>query len=354
MTVVEKRVLILGSGFSNEVGALAGTPLPVTSDLIQQAEENISITERACPNFWKWRNEIKNSGLSDNWDIEKLYDMAAIAEEMHEHLWVNGTPMEAGILRAEIERLISLFFLKKSDQGTIEKTVHFTEKLLMPFNPTSILSTNWDGLLEPVIENPECRERIFKSESQGEIWGFTPDWVLEGNEFKKGQASPRSAPIHMENAECIKLHGSITWMICKDNGHLIRVKSPRNPAIFESGNDRLWDGTFRCPEDHSKLDFLLLPPASNKNYSKRPFPELWRKAFRLLTETHVVHLIGCALRPADFRLNDLLMKAIMARGGSPLKVLVTDTDKGFKEIIIRLTHLGIQEKQIEEAKFPRH
>lgn len=344
----EKRVLILGSGFSKHVAGLVKINFPVTSELISESKA----IQNPCPNFWKWHESLKKTGFSEKWDIERLYDMAAIAEGTHEHLWVGDTPLEAGVLRAEIETLIGLFFFTKFDSGVLEKTVHNTEKILAALNPTSILSTNWDGLVEPVIENADCCQKIFGSAPRDDVWGFTPDWILpkQSNEIKPPETHPRSLPIHLEQPQFLKLHGSITWLVCQDHGHLTRVEHPPNPAIFNLENDRQWDNTFRCPEDHSKLNFLLLPPASNKKYSIRPFPEIWRKAFRLLVEADFVQLVGCALRPADFRLNDLITRAMMARSGKPLIFEVTDTKPD--DVKSRLIDLGIAEKQIEIKAFP--
>lgn len=333
-----KRVIILGSGFSHSVGEKIDLRIPITKDFFLEAsmEEKIGWTKKACPNLWSWVNKLNETKICGTWDIERLYDVVAIANDDHEHVWVGQIPLEAEILKREIEAFVSAFLMRSlKGPETYQKIQAAVFEELIKWNPTSIITLNWDHMVDLAIEEGHDGKQLLERRHGRQFWGWFPKWERKGNEFSLTEPYKRPE-FSIEGNFFLKLHGSYTWLSCRDSGHTMQIKASTIPELNLIG-DRSRDDYFRCPEDHSKMDFLILPPSSLKDYKKPPFLELWRKALAVLRETDEIIVYGCSFRDADFRLSDLFVKALMARRNQP-KVSVKDPN--FVEVKKRLETLG--------------
>jgi len=332
------KVLLVGSGFSNSIGQSLGINVPVTSKILEVGQEMEELKD-PFPNLWIFYDNLKRQwGEGFTHDIERIYDMVAIAENAHEHIWLNKTPYEAGILRQEIESFIGLFFLRIIKNGTENKIKEAVIEKLTPLKPLSlIISLNWDHLIPLALQDNHSRRQIFEVDVMN-FWGFVPDWLKNGDVFERHPEWQQKIQ-RPGDSQYLKLHGCVTWFSCQNKNHVVQI-DPHTMSQYLDFNDSERDKKFRCPEDYSKLDFLLLPPSSEKDYSIPPFPELWKRALIGISEADEIYVFGCNFRGADFRLYDLFLKARLMRGKSP-KVFIKEKDPdSFKEVKEKLQKLG--------------
>lgn len=288
---MKDKVAILGSGFS---AGLAKDIYPVTKEFLNKA-------------FGKYNGNAPVGNLSvaltairqslDLLDIETLYDMFAISRDMKEIIRYGSLDFEPDVLVQQINWLIRNYIFDQMHEGQHHEVIPKAAKVLNKLKASTIITMNWDLILDFLLVRPDDKRPGFPLKPT--FYGVQPDRYLAFRD--RGWMSSNVSLVSHKEIDLIKLHGSLNWFRCRDKGHFLIA----DPQVAE-GYDK--DPDSRCPIDFSKLDILLLPPSSQKEYSATPFPALWRKAFDSLCFAKEIVVFGCSFRDADFRLTDLVRR----------------------------------------------
>jgi len=303
------RVMLLGCGFSKAVGKAAGVPMPLTKDLIDLIKKTVS--KKPIPNLRKVIPQLRRFKRSI--DIEEVYDLIDRSAKLKEHLWAGKNPHEPDPLLKEIRFAISscLLEIHRFNYHALAKAA---ANMIKRVEPSAIITLNWDLITDVAVENSSSN--IIEGDAAADMYGFMPDARLSVDTKDNTLQYDALADPIFDSFKLLKLHGSLSWFACRDSSH-VTIINPKDAALVYKSDD------FRCPQDQSKLDPLILPPSSAKDYSVHPFPTIWRRALVELSNADEIIVYGCGIREADFYLKDLLFKARMRK--EP-KVKIEDPD----------------------------
>lgn len=133
---------------------------------------------------------------------------------------------------------------------------------------------------------------------------------------------PSLLPREQEYGFYIKLHGSLDWLYCPNNG------CPNNSRIFSLSVAVLADGQregMPCRICGSALRTFIIPPVATKRLEdKGPLAFLWNLALRELTIATSISIIGISFAPTDFELRWLVRQAMELRQNRLLELHIVN------------------------------
>jgi len=169
-------------------------------------------------------------------------------------------------------------------------------------NDDLIITFNWDIVLDNVLQ----RQTILSKNSE-EITKFHYKNFFDENsaygESTIGRLSIGKPYINLNNdkAYLLKMHGSVDWLYCSNEGCRACNKVWALPNPLE---------IYSCSECHEPLETLIIPPALNKEYNKYPLiRKIWNLAAKRLAYSEELIIWGYSLPITDFYCHWLLRKA---------------------------------------------
>lgn len=338
-----KTVYVLGAGFSVEAGA------PIQAKIIQHAFE---IHARKPNSFNKEKFNTFTKFISEQLNISEENFATVDLEDIF-------TPLDRCLAESSQFRGINLGNIMKVRESVfyvVGKTIqiilnnthntkdyidqfanHLTKKssirantLYRAIDPVSVISTNWDILLDNSIYNALRSNDEYNGvvdyccyiSSKDE----TDDTVVPGLE-KLGQGG--------FNVKLLKLHGSLNWLQCPRCARLYaKFFEKQSMSSFETSSScRHCDRNF--PEESGKHELApnLIMPTYLKDLSNPQYRIIWQNAGIELSEADEIVFIGYSLPYADFEMRQLLSR--MTRKTAKIHVV----DKPAKKDIAKLkTH----------------
>lgn len=325
--MTDKTVYILGAGFSKEASA------PSQKELVKKIFE----IDRNAP------HEFENGSVSKFKSF--LTDTLLISKDLHDSVPLEDifTPLDRCIadsisfrnldieatlkIRALIYYLIGKtleYILRNSSKEYVDTFAKFiTEKASARINhqysildPVSVISTNWDILLDNSI----------KSEIENKHYGkAVVDYCCHISSYEPTDSSVKPGLEMLGlggfNVKLLKLHGSLNWLQCPrclrvyvDFYNKIAIRQYVHPE-----NCRHCDKHFDVQASH-KLVSNLIMPTFLKNFSNPQYKLIWQNAGIELSEATKIVFIGYSLPQADFEMRQLLSR--MTRKNA--KIIVVD------------------------------
>ena len=173
----------------------------------------------------------------------------------------------------------------------------------------SIISTNWDVLVEEYFERKKIPYNLCLNES---YFKYSPHWKSESKKSSKNTVN------------LIKLHGSINWFKCLHCGTLNIVNHKDcGGFLFDDSPEQC----IQCQEKR-KLGLLLQPefitPTMIKSINSQLYNNLWSAAKKDLRKAKKIVFIGYSLPIADFEIRYLLQQSIPP--GIPIDVVLHSDD----------------------------
>jgi hypothetical protein len=334
-----KTVYILGAGFSKT----AQFPLQrellqaVLDDILLLSGDILSPPNALLDGFKKDRELIKEFADTsfpsrEHLQFEDVFTLLdeAILERAHFAKYPEKDLREirSAWIRAILFTLhqISEQHLKGSDMrhraiaaALIEQRIAATIK----GDPFSIISLNWDSLVEDSIYWVLKKTEAFRNgKALADI-----DSCIYTTPLPKSAHTPstKQKACQIFNIKLLKMHGSSTWLRCPcsnlvytglgmdEPAHDIYVKPTVSPFIQEHLDDREKDSP-------SILEPFIITPTFTKVFDLPHIQTTWHNAFVELREADQVIFIGYSLPDADYHFRTLLRRAI--RSKTPVKVIL--------------------------------
>lgn len=162
--------------------------------------------------------------------------------------------------------------------------------------PITIITTNWDTLLERYLD----------------LAGISYSFPIQNEDILRG--TTEKAPLH-SNLQLIKLHGSIDWLKCLGCGSTqICTAETAAEFLFKDKEEQKCNQCHRSTEDYAMLlQPEIITPTMIKTISSKLYRELWDAAgSSLRAATHLI-FIGYSLPIADYEFRYLLQKNVSAK-----------------------------------------
>ena len=230
--------------------------------------------------------------------------------------------------KRELDRAIAALFTETVAPESMEYLERFANLLKnirikagQPKDPLSVITTNWDFLLEEAF----VRLNEISSKKQLRRRRVVVDYCTFEHQLdpQLEKVIPRSLFIKASgwfNLKILKLHGSVSW-----------IKCPRCDSLFVAFRkdklEAIMRGFFPCRicEKNlglqTKLDLFQLSPTFVKEMGNVHYRMIWWNAgFELSEATHLV-FVGYSLPSADFELRNLLLSRLSNRAMPKIKVV---------------------------------
>ena len=174
-------------------------------------------------------------------------------------------------------------------------------------DPVSVISTNWDILLDNSIHN-----EIQRSSELGVV-----DYCCYVSSYNKHDDTVKPGLEILGkggyNVKLLKLHGSLNWLQCPKCQRIyvdFNAKIAMNPfANIDSPRCRHCDDNFGKYNSHN-LNANLIMPTFLKDLSNPQYKIIWQNAGIELSEAKKIVFIGYSLPQADFEMRQLLSRMV--------------------------------------------
>jgi NAD-dependent SIR2 family protein deacetylase len=302
--VKKKRVFVVGAGFSMDAG------YPKQSEILKELNKSDDKRDKASMEFVR---KLFPDGSEPT--LEDLFTLLDQTIETRINCGqYNWKELEEWQSRLNFS-ILSHFYrcasnLTNADFYRSVAAEMIKERLLneLTGDPFSIISLNWDTLLEDSI-----------------FWCIEKAELIRKIDIDYGcyttplEPSPHVTSLRQKsegifNLKLIKVHGSANWRICPGCNRLFT-----NVGV----NDELWDyySSIRpCPEckklnpwiDDEKLllEPFIITPTFVKKFNNAHIQMVWHNAYIELSEATSVVFAGYSLPEADYHLRGLLVRAI--------------------------------------------
>ncbi|MET3715840.1 hypothetical protein [Pseudomonas sp. PvP001] len=324
-----KTVYVLGAGFSVEAGApTQAAILEKAFKLFSQRPNDFDLEKFSIfENFLKVQLNIAGDQLSGV-DLEDIF--TPLDRCLTENSQFRGISLDK-IMKV---REAAFYVVGRTIQILLNETTnskdyidHFAEYLAKLSSvrarakykredPVSVISTNWDILLD---------NAIYKSLQRNEQYDGVVDYCCYISSRDEGDTTVTPGLEKLGqggfNVKLLKLHGSLNWLQCPRCARLY-AKFFEKVAMhhFDFSNScRHCDNNF--PEENGRhlLSQNLIMPTYLKDFSNPQYRIIWQNAGIEISEADRIVFVGYSLPQADFEMRQLLSR--MTRKNAKIHVI---------------------------------
>lgn len=312
-----KTVYVLGAGFSVEANA------PSQEKLVQKIFEvhktNPGVfKENRIAEFVKFLNKTLciPTDLQETIPLEDIFtplDSCIANNVSFKNLSVQDVVQKRKLV-FELIGLTLQFLLENSDKKYIDDFAKYVvqaskvrKQNYRTIDPVSIISTNWDILLDNSLYNEISNPAdlaVVDYCCYISSYNESDDSVKPGLEIL-GQGG--------FNVKLLKLHGSLNWLQCPKCQRIyvkFNEKIAMNPyANIARPTCRHCDKNFGKQKSHNLVANLIMPTFL-KDLSNPQYKIIWQNAGIELSEAKKIVFIGYSLPQADFEMRQLLSRMV--------------------------------------------
>ncbi|HCW08628.1 MAG TPA: hypothetical protein DGG95_14815 [Cytophagales bacterium] len=336
---MSKTVYILGAGFSMPAGA------PSQGGLIKNIFElKKGGNARNKIEIKKWVNDFENF-LGNSLCIDRKRMLDVTFEDIFTPLdrclidEISFRDMDLKTLDDKREKFYNLIIialrnsLQNRESPYIEQFAKHLVKLARKRlkdeknDAVSVISTNWDILLDNSIQNlinNEAKPRNADFSGVVDYCCYISSLDENDSRIKPGLYALGKGRY---NVKLLKLHGSMNWLQCPKCQRLF-VKFYRfwtGGYVFHKQHCRHCKENFKSSDaPDTKLRTNLIMPTFLKDLNNFQIKLIWQNAGIELSEADQVVFIGYSLPQADFELRQLLSR--MIRKDAKIEIVLTDHD----------------------------
>ena len=331
-----KTVYILGAGFSVEAGAPTQLNILREAFRLHEIDRNY-FDERRFSLFTRFLKDQLNFSENTFLEVElediftpldrcltdssqfrgiSLSQIMAVRESV---FYVIGRTIQLVLDQTEKSK----DYINKFANLLVKTSSQRTNYNYSNLDPVSVISTNWDILLDNSIQN-EIEVGNYNAvvdyccyiSSRDEL-----DHSIKPGLEKLGQGG--------FNVKLLKLHGSLNWLQCPRCARLYarfsRKDGIRNNIDKESC--RHCDKNFPEEVKNHQLTSNLIMPTYAKDFSNPQYKIIWQNAGIEISEAEKIVFIGYSLPSADFEMRQLLSRMVRRNA----KIEVVGFNKKIKE-----------------------
>jgi hypothetical protein len=337
-----KTIFVLGAGFSRVAGfPLQGEILSlVTDSLYVGGSDILSGPDFPTHEFRKQRRQLvaflRKTFRTQDQRLEDIFTL--LDQAIASHATFGGYSLTQLIeIRTSWIRAILFCLHKCSEQHLAKRSsayVRFAAWLIrkrlkagINGDPVSILSLNWDSLLEDCVFRVARNLRALRRIDIDYCVYTTP---LDDNpDVCPHVPSPKQKATGIYNLKLLKLHGSATWLRCPNSGLVYTglgmttsatelYVTPRASPFMKAhpGGSAARSASF--------LEPYIITPTFTKVFDLPHIQTTWHNAFVELREAEEVVFVGYSLPDADYHLRALLIRAI--RPKTRIRVILSRSD----------------------------
>ena len=349
--MTDKIVYILGAGFSKEAGAPSQEEL--VKKIFEIAKSDPSeFSGNSINDFRTFLTEtlLMPENLHSSIPLEDIFTPLdrCIADnisfrnlDIKETLKIRdliyyliGKTMEVILRRSGTKNYINKFANSITEKASVRQNHNYSKA-----DPVSVISTNWDILLDNSIKD----EIEIKYNGKAVV-----DYCCHISSYEPGDRTVKPGleilGLGGFNIKLLKLHGSLNWLQCPrclrvyvDFYNKIAIGQYIHPV-----NCRHCDYHFDKHKSHELVSNLIMPTFL-KNFSNPQYKLIWQNAGIELSEAKKVVFIGYSLPQADFEMRQLLSRMIRKNAEIEVVDYGIKTDQRIAETIKRYnTFFGIR------------
>ncbi len=236
-------------------------------------------------------------------DVFTSFDKSYLSKEyFHQYSYHTADDIKEYIIR-----LFVYYFSKCGKQHNYDSQDYLDFcKYVQTIPNTSIISTNWDVLVEEYFSRQKIAYNLCLNEP-----------------YFSGRDSSKSSSKRIVNL--IKLHGSINWVKCLNCGTIHIVDNKKcGDFLFDDEKTEECGMCQKEVDNECLLQSQIITPTMMKSINSQLYSNLWSAARRDLRAAEKVTFIGYSLPMADFELRYLLHQSIPA--GIPIDVVLYHND----------------------------
>ncbi|EIY5154948.1 SIR2 family protein [Klebsiella variicola] len=327
-----KTVFVLGAGFSKEAGA--PMQAEIMGEIFKIREDN--------PNYFDDSDFL----LFENLLTEQLYykreqfkdvqieDMFTPLDRcLADNIQFRGLSIEQmtktrdaifNIIGVAIRRIL------KRKGNSKEYIDHFAEYLVRKcserlggnyrqHDPVSVISTNWDILLDNSLY--EYIQRNYYGHAVVDYCCYISSLKESDETVKPGLEMLGAGGF---NVKLLKIHGSLNWLQCSRCMRLY-VGFNEKIGVTRGGTCRHCDKNHDAIKNENRLISNLIMPTFLKDLSNPQYKIIWQNAGIELSEADRIIFIGYSLPSADFEMRQLLSR--MVKRSVKIEVVTYERDK---------------------------
>ena len=208
-------------------------------------------------------------------------------------------------------------------------------------DPVSVISTNWDILLDNSIYSSILEQR---HNAVVDYCCYISSRDERDESIKPGLEKLGQGGF---NVKLLKLHGSLNWLQCPRCMRLYARFFSKDGVLDYSSPESCRHCDRNFPEEHGnhKLASNLIMPTFIKDLSNPQYKIIWQNAGIEISEAEKIVFIGYSLPNADFEMRQLLSR--MARKNAQIEVVDYCNDEQTKEVRKKHWHNFFGQRKIE-------
>lgn len=315
--MTDKTVYVLGAGFSKEASA------PAQEELVKQIFDIDRVNPEEFENgsVKKFRSFLTNillipQRLHDSVPLEDIFtplDRCIADNVSFRNLSVKETLKARDLIYYLIGKTLECT-LRCSQKDYID---HFAKYITdksstrrghryASLDPVSVISTNWDTLLDDSIKS-----QISTYYPNDAVVDYCCHFSSFGSNDQSVMPGLEMLGLGGFSVKLLKLHGSLNWLQCPkclrlyvDFHNRIAIGQYVTPV-----NCRYCDTQFGVQSSHKLISNLIMPTFL-KNFSNPQYKLVWQAAGIELSEASRIVFIGYSLPQADFEMRQLLARMV--------------------------------------------
>lgn len=336
-----KTTYVLGAGFSMQFGA------PSQAKLLKSIYD-LKDHEKYCknPQVKKWIRNLDTFiidalRVSEHekiyYSLEDIY--TPIDKSILESIsFREYTPRKLADLRDQINKLVMIALRVEIEENSSKRkdidifSKHIVDKCRKrisneKFDPVSIITTNWDILLDNSIFKEINKDPIPKGHKFSGVLDYCCYISSLDENDEKIKPGLYALGKGRYNVKLLKLHGSLNWLQCPKCARLyVKLYHNFNGAyIFDKKYCRHCEKNFSNNKGETNiLSTNLITPTFLKNLNNVQNKLVWQNAAIELSEADKIVFLGYSLPHADFEFKQLLSR--MVKSEAKIEVVLIEND----------------------------
>ena len=312
-----KKVYIIGAGFSLAAGAPTQTGLINKAFELHDKEPDFFNKDKfqCFENFLSEQLNIPKECFSDT-ELEDIF--TPLDKCLEDRIQYRGISLDEIMKTRE-----SVFYIIGKTIGEALKEYNNSEGYVYEFakyltdassirengsyrknDPVSVISTNWDVLLDYAIKNA-----IKERKAVVDYCCYISSLDKKDDTIKPGLEILGEGGF---NVKLLKLHGSLNWLQCPRCSRMYADFSNKIGRGKEVDGEscRHCDKNFPEEKGNHTLAFNLIMPTFLKDLSNPQYKIIWQNAGIEISEAEEIVFIGYSLPSADFDMRQLLSRMV--------------------------------------------